>query len=453
MLFAGSFNLVFAKSTIPITFYDTETWKPVSYIEIEGEANGYNLAAADLVSDNKAEIIVAPRYGDQGPVQVYNTLGDKISEFYPYYESFSGGVSVDTGDFNGDGYQEIVVGAGKGGGAHVRILDIYGNPTVSSGFFAFDESLYREGISVKSGDITGDGLDEILVLTNHSKTPVVRIFTFSGKMLAEFSVDHFDSLGKLNLGVVDLSDDGYDEIIVSGGYGSESKIAVYLANGIKLLDYSVYNKHLRSGLMAVGLDVSGESGEEIITAPGFTGGPHIKIFNNLGELQDHFFTNHYTHDHGLNLAIGDVTGDGRGELLTVTQAVKQKDVAGRYIEINVTNQTFAWYDNGYFIDKHLTSTGKPSTPTRIGDFKALTKLEMAYGGDGEQTWAMPKWIGFYYAGYLQNGIHALPYINGRKEGSSSLGYAVSHGCVRLNDKDIEKVYKWVKLGDRISVVR
>lgn len=446
-------NAIEASAAVPVTFYDSSDWSAISYFEVPGEAGAYNISAADLDLDSKAEIIVAPVYGEKGTVRVFRPNGELLSEFNAFYLAFDGGVSVDTGDFNGDGRQEMIVGAGPGGGPHVRILDMYGNPTVSGGFFAFDEKTYRAGISVAGADINGDNIDEIVVATAYGVEPLIRIFNAKGDLLEEFSVSNFGSLMNLNVKGIDLSGDGFDEIVLSGGYGSQAKLALYLPNGIKLDEYYVYNKNLNSGLVALGMNLSGEAGEEIVTAPGFTGGPHVRILNESGYLLNEFFTNHSSHYHGLNLAKGDVNGDGREDLITVQQATKEKDVPGRYVEIDLSDQTFSIYDNGYLVDWYWTSTGKASTPTRVGDFYAQNKLEMAYGGDGVQTWGMPKWIGFYYSGYLQNGIHALPYIDGRKEGRSSLGRAVSHGCVRLADEDIEKVYKWIKVGDRISVVR
>jgi lipoprotein-anchoring transpeptidase ErfK/SrfK len=94
----------------------------------------------------------------------------------------------------------------------------------------------------------------------------------------------------------------------------------------------------------------------------------------------------------------------------------------------------------------MTSTGKPSTPTRLGEFTVLSKYPMAYGGADGLRWAMPYFIGFYLSGSLENGIHELPFLNGAREGERNLGHAVSHGCVRLAIGVAEKVYNWTEVG-------
>jgi len=103
------------------------------------------------------------------------------------------------------------------------------------------------------------------------------------------------------------------------------------------------------------------------------------------------------------------------------------------------------------INDVLTSSGKPSTPTRLGEFTAFSKYDMAYGGADGQRWGMPYFIGFYKSGGLENGIHELPFLNGRREGETSLGRAVSHGCVRLGIGEAKKVYDWVEI-DKTKVI-
>lgn len=107
--------------------------------------------------------------------------------------------------------------------------------------------------------------------------------------------------------------------------------------------------------------------------------------------------------------------------------------SGKVVQIVLAYQRLLAWEDGQLLGYFLASTGKDKTPTKQGSFEVLSKLEMAYGsGDGD-IWAMPYWIGFYVAGGAENGMHALPYINGYKEGWGSLGIPVSHGCVRIAD--------------------
>src|SRR5438034_5869193 len=57
--------------------------------------------------------------------------------FYAYDAAFTGGVRVATGDLDGDKLDEIITGAGPGGGPHVRVFNQAGSPTAVPGFYAY----------------------------------------------------------------------------------------------------------------------------------------------------------------------------------------------------------------------------------------------------------------------------------------------------------------------------
>ncbi|MEO0069618.1 MAG: CARDB domain-containing protein, partial [candidate division WOR-3 bacterium] len=57
-------------------------------------------------------------------------------EFFAYDENFKGGVRVAAGDIDKDGWEEIICGAGQGGGPHVRVFERDGTPKPIQ-FFAF----------------------------------------------------------------------------------------------------------------------------------------------------------------------------------------------------------------------------------------------------------------------------------------------------------------------------
>jgi hypothetical protein len=47
----------------------------------------------------------------------------ELASFYAYNPAFSGGVRVAVGDVTGDGVDDVVMVPGPGGGPHVRVMD------------------------------------------------------------------------------------------------------------------------------------------------------------------------------------------------------------------------------------------------------------------------------------------------------------------------------------------
>jgi lipoprotein-anchoring transpeptidase ErfK/SrfK len=124
---------------------------------------------------------------------------------------------------------------------------------------------------------------------------------------------------------------------------------------------------------------------------------------------------------------------------------------GKAIELDLSSQRMFVWENGLLVNDWAISTGREDKPTKQGNFKILDKMRWAYGSGGGDTWAMPYWMGFYWAGGTENGLHGLPLINGRKEGAGSLGHPVSHGCVRSGDDNQLWLYNWTEVGMPVIV--
>lgn len=119
----------------------------------------FSLAVANIMGDSNDEIITGAGLGGGPNVAVFDFNGKMKSSFFAYDKNFRGGVNVAVGDVDGDGQVEIVTGAGRGGGPQVRIFNFMGELKYS--FFAYDKN-YRDGIFVAVHDINNDGILEVL---------------------------------------------------------------------------------------------------------------------------------------------------------------------------------------------------------------------------------------------------------------------------------------------------
>ncbi len=132
--------------------------------------------------------------------------------FFPFGPNYRGGVNVAVGDLNGDGFSEIVVGAGPGGGPQVRIFSGEGR-LLSGGFFAYDPR-FRGGVRVAVGDTNGDGNAEIITGPGPGGGPQIRIFNDKGRALSPgfFAFDRAARSGAIPI-VTDVDGDGRNEIL------------------------------------------------------------------------------------------------------------------------------------------------------------------------------------------------------------------------------------------------
>ncbi|MGQ9598613.1 MAG: LysM peptidoglycan-binding domain-containing protein [Anaerolineae bacterium] len=123
----------------------------------------------------------------------------------------------------------------------------------------------------------------------------------------------------------------------------------------------------------------------------------------------------------------------------------------RRIVVDLSEQRMYVYQNGQLIWNWVVSTGRPGQETVVGHYQVLNKLPMAYA----YTWSlkMPYWLGIYWAGRLQNGIHALPILpSGQRLWEGYLGQRVSYGCVILSTENAATLYNWASVGTPVDIV-
>jgi lipoprotein-anchoring transpeptidase ErfK/SrfK len=122
---------------------------------------------------------------------------------------------------------------------------------------------------------------------------------------------------------------------------------------------------------------------------------------------------------------------------------------GKYILVDISEQHMYVYEGDALLYSFVASTGI-NNGTRTGTFAVQSKIPNAYGA----TWDiwMPNWLGIYWSGGLENGIHALPILpSGATLWEGYLGRPISYGCVVIGTYEAQLLYDWAEIGTPVEI--
>ena len=104
---------------------------------------------------------------------------------------------------------------------------------------------------------------------------------------------------------------------------------------------------------------------------------------------------------------------------------------GRHAEGNLSLQLLALADGSHVYRIYPISSGKPSTPTILGNFHVYSKVA-GYLPDGMY------FSNFFIGAYAIHGYNPAP------------DYPASHGCMRVPIQDALSIYDWLQKGDWVD---
>ena len=217
----------------------------------------------------------------------------------------------------------FAAGVDAGNAPKVQLYDRDGNP--SFGGLAFDPAM-TAGVRVATGDFNGDGVTDIVAGTGPGVVAEVRVI--DGKTGAVlFSSRPFEPeqfTGGLFVAAGDMDGDGRPEIAVSPDQGGGPRVILYRGLGFIQVNsfFGINDPAFRGGARVAMADMNGDGRADLLVSAGFMGGPRVAGFDGAGlvlgkqtKLFADFFAFEDTLRNGVYLAGGDVNGDGIADLV------------------------------------------------------------------------------------------------------------------------------------------
>jgi lipoprotein-anchoring transpeptidase ErfK/SrfK len=130
------------------------------------------------------------------------------------------------------------------------------------------------------------------------------------------------------------------------------------------------------------------------------------------------------------------------------QAVKVEDRIKRVVVVSIPDRKLAVLEGNDVIATFPVAVGAAATPSPTGEFEIVSRVAnptyyhpgtVIPSGKGNPVGT--RWLGLSRKGY---GIHGT-------NAPRSIGLAASHGCIRLGNHDMEKLFTLLQVGDVVQI--
>lgn len=191
-------------------------------------------------------------------------------------------------------------------GYFYRVFNVKGE-FVQNGFFAYLKSFSGEDKIIKTKIAgTENTLD--------ASSGQIKIYS-ADNLVLKFKPYGQNFSGDLNISALS-NEFGLSQLVVGPNLQGGPQVQIYSPDGRLRHSFFAYDKKLHSGVQVALGDVDGDGEGEIVTAPGRGEKPLIKIFSLRGDLENSWLAYDEKFRGGVSLVAADVSGDAQPEIIT-----------------------------------------------------------------------------------------------------------------------------------------
>gem|GEM_PF-1594949 len=360
----------------------------IFYGEFAEDSAGSSLLVSDVQGDGIQDLLIGAPQADEpsenkdnagalyilyGGERFPQTVDLRTTRDVIFYgrdkrDNFGGGLTA--GDFNGDGISDVAIRARLGDAYPDAARENCGSVFICYGRRDYPPELMHDrdaatvflgagvndelGSALSAGRLNDDSMDDLAVTTHRSSMKTGKVYLLYGdrkpyilaspgpgpvntnpadvrifgpytnmQNRSDFAAYPSDSYGA-RIATGDVNGDSISEIITGVGPGPVShppNVRVFLFNGKKLAGFIAYGMN-RYGVNVAAGDLDGNGMDEIITGPGpgAAFGPHVRVWQFETETFSFepagSFLAYGTRSFGVQVSSGDMDGDGDHEILT-----------------------------------------------------------------------------------------------------------------------------------------
>ncbi|MFO0798581.1 MAG: choice-of-anchor Q domain-containing protein [Gemmataceae bacterium] len=317
------------------------------------DAGGNLRTARAFDAGARSSYPVRVRSTDAGGLFTERAFAVTVTSVRVASDSPGGGARAAAADFTGDGVADTLVATGPGTPARLSVVDGATGQTVWT--MSPFESTFTAGVNVAAADLTGDGIADVAVGADAAGGPRVTVFDgATGAVLADFfGIDDPGFRGGVRVALGDVSGDGLADLAVSAGAGGGPRVALWDGASLRpgstparlVRDFFGFEPTQRGGAAVALGDVNGDGRADLILSGGPGGGPRVLIWDAAAFLASNgetrtpladFFAAAETSRGGARVSARDLDGDPLADVVVAIPTGPAASVVRAYLGRTLT---------------------------------------------------------------------------------------------------------------------
>jgi hypothetical protein len=261
---------------------------------------------------------MSARWNAANTIGAYLVLSDPwvdneplLSSTAPYGPTSTAAVRVAAGDLDGDGKAEVVTAPGAGTPLAITVSSGTGTQLAS---FPVADMASNAGAFVAVGDVAGDGRPEIVVGAADGSR--IDVFSYQGGTATELTSFAPGLANGARLAVGDVLGTGKAQIVAASGAGTAPQVAIFTGDGSRIGGFAPYDASFTKGVSVAAGDVTGDGRADIVLGSANGTRTEVRVVDANGNSLLTPFEAYPGFGGALSVATADVDGDGLGDIVT-----------------------------------------------------------------------------------------------------------------------------------------